>query len=42
MAEQKTSPTRETRRDAAWWRGRRGEWYVVTQFVLFALVAAAP
>ena len=28
--------------DAAWWRGRRGEWYVVIQFVLFALVAAGP
>ena len=29
-------------RDAAWWRGQRGEWYVVIQFVLFALVAAGP
>jgi len=28
--------------DAPWWRGRRGEWYVVVQFVLFALVAAGP
>ena len=26
----------------AWWRGRRGEWYVAAQFVLFALVAAGP
>jgi protein-S-isoprenylcysteine O-methyltransferase Ste14 len=30
------------RPDAAWWRGRRGEWYVVIQFVLFALVAMGP
>ena len=21
-----------------WWRGARGEWYVLAQFVLFALV----
>ena len=28
--------------DTAWWRGGRGEWYVVCQFVLFALVAAGP
>ena len=26
----------------AWWRGQRGEWYVVAQFALFALVAAGP
>jgi protein-S-isoprenylcysteine O-methyltransferase Ste14 len=25
-----------------WWRGERGEWYVVIQFVLFALVGAGP
>lgn len=25
-----------------WWRGRRGEWYVVAQFVLFGLVAFGP
>jgi len=25
---------------SAWWRGQRGEWYVVVQFVLFALIAA--
>ncbi len=25
-----------------WWRGRRGEWYVVVQFCLFALVAFGP
>jgi protein-S-isoprenylcysteine O-methyltransferase Ste14 len=30
------------RPEAAWWRGRRGEWYVVIQFVLFALVVAVP
>jgi protein-S-isoprenylcysteine O-methyltransferase Ste14 len=42
MGEQRTSPARATRRDTAWWLGRRGEWYVVTQFVLFALVAAGP
>jgi protein-S-isoprenylcysteine O-methyltransferase Ste14 len=29
-------------RAEAWWRGRRGEWYVVIQFVLFALVLAGP
>ena len=29
-------------RDASWWRGRRGEWYVVIQLVLFALVAVGP
>ena len=28
--------------DLDWWRGRRGEWYVVLQFVLFALIAAGP
>lgn len=26
----------------AWWRGARGEWYVVVQFVLLGLVAVAP
>jgi protein-S-isoprenylcysteine O-methyltransferase Ste14 len=25
-----------------WWKGPRGEWYVVAQFVLFALVALGP
>jgi protein-S-isoprenylcysteine O-methyltransferase Ste14 len=25
-----------------WWRGTRGEWYVVAQFVLLGLVLAAP
>jgi len=25
-----------------WWRGARGEWYVVAQFALFALVAFGP
>ena len=25
-----------------WWKGERGEWYVVVQFVLFALIFAAP
>jgi protein-S-isoprenylcysteine O-methyltransferase Ste14 len=25
-----------------WWRGQRGEWYVVLQFGLLALVAAGP
>jgi protein-S-isoprenylcysteine O-methyltransferase Ste14 len=25
-----------------WWRGQRGEWYVVAQTVLFVLVAAGP
>jgi len=27
---------------SAWWRGQRGEWYVVAQFVLFVLVAIGP
>lgn len=25
-----------------WWKGERGEWYVVLQFILFALIFAAP
>ena len=25
-----------------WWRGHRGEWYVVIQFALFGVVLAAP
>ncbi len=25
-----------------WWKGERGEWYVVLQFALFALIFAAP
>jgi len=25
-----------------WWKGKRGEWYVVGQFVLFGLIALAP
>ena len=28
--------------DAPWWKGARGEWYVVVQVVLFALVAFGP
>jgi len=28
--------------DRGWWRGRRGEWYVVLQSVLFVLIAAGP
>ena len=28
--------------DGPWWRGRRGEWYVVAQVGLFALVALGP
>jgi protein-S-isoprenylcysteine O-methyltransferase Ste14 len=27
---------------SSWWRGRRGEWYVVAQFCLFGLVAFGP
>ena len=27
---------------APWWRGARGEWYVLAQFALFALVAFGP
>ena len=27
---------------APWWRGQRGEWYVVVQFVLLGLVAVSP
>ncbi|NTU71445.1 MAG: isoprenylcysteine carboxylmethyltransferase family protein [Coriobacteriia bacterium] len=26
----------------AWWHGRRGEWFVVVQIVLFAIVAIGP
>ena len=26
----------------AWWRGQRGEWYVVAQLAPFVLVAAGP
>lgn len=25
-----------------WWRGTKGEWYVVVQFILFGLIAIAP
>jgi len=25
-----------------WWRGRRGEWYVVAQFVLFPVITLGP
>ncbi|MFN2134503.1 MAG: methyltransferase family protein [Candidatus Promineifilaceae bacterium] len=25
-----------------WWKGERGEWYVVLQFILFAIIFAAP
>jgi protein-S-isoprenylcysteine O-methyltransferase Ste14 len=42
MAEARPGGDGATRRAEAWWRGRRGEWYVVLQFVLFALVAAGP
>ena len=28
--------------DKPWWKGSRGEWYVVAQFVLFGLIATAP
>lgn len=34
-------PTRSTPR-APWWKNTRGEWYVVVQSVLFALVALGP
>jgi len=27
---------------AAWWKGRRGEWYVVAQVLLIALIAVGP
>ena len=26
----------------SWWKGERGEWYVVLQFILFAIIFAAP
>ena len=26
----------------SWWKGERGEWYVVLQFILFGLIFAAP
>ena len=29
-------------RRPAWWKGARGEWYVVAQFTLFGLIALAP
>lgn len=29
-------------RHEPWWRGTRGEWYVVVQFVLFALIGIGP
>lgn len=29
-------------RKSAWWQGRRGEWYVVVQGVLFVLVGLGP
>jgi protein-S-isoprenylcysteine O-methyltransferase Ste14 len=28
--------------ESSWWRGQRGEWYVVAQFCLFTLVAFGP
>ncbi len=28
--------------DKSWWTGSRGEWYVIVQFILFGLIAAAP
>jgi protein-S-isoprenylcysteine O-methyltransferase Ste14 len=28
--------------ESAWWKGRRGEWYVVVQVALFALVIFGP
>ena len=27
---------------APWWKGTRGEWYVIVQFLLFALILLAP
>lgn len=29
-------------KEKAWWRGPRGEWYVVAQFVLFGLLVLGP
>jgi protein-S-isoprenylcysteine O-methyltransferase Ste14 len=26
----------------SWWKGERGEWYVVLQFIFFAIIFAAP
>lgn len=37
-----SAPNRSDEHDharAPWWRGKRGEWYVIVQFVLFALIA---
>jgi protein-S-isoprenylcysteine O-methyltransferase Ste14 len=42
MAERGPKGDRGSLPDAAWWQGRRGEWYVVVQFLLFALVVAGP
>lgn len=36
-----TAPDRSATH-APWWKGTRGEWYVVVQFVLFALVGFGP
>jgi len=32
-------PAPHADKPAPWWRGTRGEWYVVVQFALFALIA---
>ena len=29
-------------KDQPWWKGTKGEWYVVLQFILFGLVALGP
>jgi protein-S-isoprenylcysteine O-methyltransferase Ste14 len=29
-------------RQSPWWKGERGEWFVVGQFILFGVIAAAP
>jgi protein-S-isoprenylcysteine O-methyltransferase Ste14 len=42
MTEAGPDGDRAAQPNVAWWRGRRGEWYVALQFVLFALVAAGP
>jgi len=29
-------------KNSSWWKGERGEWYVVVQFIFFAVIFAAP
>ncbi len=42
MAEPCDSGRSEGARRSPWWKGARGEWYLVVQVALFALVAVGP